>query len=173
MNPHKESVKWRLYGGIFQMPMIIVWAARGIIFSVGTTELTWKELFTPNINFSSGDALQLVGLGLMCVCMVRIYKQPKDTRNLITTDVFTLTRHPMYHGMFIADFAHFFTADLTRPLFWISWILFTFLLLAAGWFQEKETLARWQKDAEKYYAATPRFAFEWIWFWYTRNKYRS
>lgn len=104
--------------------------------------------------------------------MLRIYApfEKDKPRRLITSDVFAITRHPMYHGMFFADAALFFTKDISSVYFWMSWVLFMALLFAAGWHQEKETLARWEKEAEVYYKRTPRFFFEWIWFWAVRQK---
>lgn len=143
-------------GGFFQFPMLVLWGLRGVLFS------SWMV----GSESSIGETLQVAGLLLMGICMIRIYllKQKKGARKLVTSDVFTVTRHPMYHGMFVADLAHFFRADLTDPLFWVTWVAFVFLILGAGWFQEKETLARWGEQAVAYYRRTPRFVFEWLWF---------
>ncbi len=94
----------------------------------------------------------------------------KDTaRELITSNVFLLTCHPMYHGMVIAAANSFFVSDLHQPIFWLNWAIFFSLLLTAGWFQEKETLARWGNEAEVYYFKTPRYIFEWPGYFIWKN----
>jgi protein-S-isoprenylcysteine O-methyltransferase Ste14 len=141
-------------GAWFQGPMIILWLLRGLMYS-------------PTGPFSThiiATILTYVGFTTMMIAMARIYLFNKS-RTLITSDMFTVTRHPMYHGMYLADLALFFAADLHDPWFWISWIAFTILIFGAAWFQEQETLARWGKEAREYYARTPRFAFEWLWKW--------
>lgn len=145
-----ESTQWNLRGKWFQFPMILVWVLRGSYYmSFGS----WMSL---------GEIVAVAGFVLMVVSMARIYALNREKR-LITSDIFALTRHPMYHGMFLADVATFFVVDLNDPGFWASWIIFVGLLFAAGWYQEKETLARWGEEAERYYARTPRFIFGWLW----------
>lgn len=174
MRPSKETMRWRLRGSFFQFPMIIIWGGRGVALSLLTGGFSWEKFteFGQSEGFGAANVLQLLGFGLMITCMMRIYRHPPEgqRRGLITSDVFAVTRHPMYHGMFIADSALFFTSDLTHPFFWVSWVLFVILLITAGWFQEKETLAQWGKEASEYYRRTPRFAFEWLWFWAIRPR---
>ncbi|MEX0917571.1 MAG: hypothetical protein WDZ93_00255 [Candidatus Paceibacterota bacterium] len=134
----------------FQFPMIFLWFLRGSYYS------------PLEFRMSISGVVAFVGFTLMLVSMVRIYKLGTK-KQLITSDIFALTRHPMYHGMFIADAATFLVADLSDPLFWISWLIFVGLLLTAGWYQERETLARWGEEAGRYYARTPRFIFGWLW----------
>ncbi len=146
-------------GAMFQLPMILLW---GIIPGyVGGFK--WDKMVNFGMKLDWASGVHLVGILIMVTSMVRIYRNPSEAR-LITTDLFALTRHPMYHGMFIALCATFFYADLRDPIFWSLWALFMVLILTAGRFQEKETLARWGKEAEDYYARTPRFVFEWLWF---------
>lgn len=174
MKLNKEAMQWRLRGRIFQFPMIIIWGARGVFLSLLTGEFSWNTLtdFGNTEGYWVADVLHLIGFGLMITSMMRIYHPPAEgqKRTLITSDVFAVTRHPMYHGMFIADLALFFTADLSQFFLWVSWVIFVILILMAGWFQEKETLANWGEEAKEYYRRTPRFVFEWIWFWAIRPR---
>lgn len=139
-------------GAWFQFPLILLWMARFVFFNATSS----SEDFV-------GASISTAGLLIMIICLFRIYPLNRKRSVLITSDIFRLTRHPMYHGMFLADAGSFFATDVTNPLFWFSWIVFVFLLFTAGWFQEKETLARWGVEAELYYAKTPRFIFEWLW----------
>ena len=169
-----QTKKWLSRGAIFQFPMIILWGLRGLFF-MGVADFSWENVFEFDMlnmsdGFQANEILMPVGFVLMIICMQRIYApKPKGgDRKLITSDVFAITRHPMYHGMYLVDLGLFFMADLSDPIFWASWVVFTFLIFAAGWHQEKETLARWGEEAERYYHRTPRFAFEWLWFWARR-----
>jgi len=131
--------------------MIVLWGSRGSYYNLSF-----------DVRTMFGGIVLTVGFTLMVVSMVRIYTLNR-ARRLVTSDIFAITRHPMYHGMFIADAANFFIAELTDPFFWISWFVFVLLLFIAGWCQEKETLARWGEEAERYYDKTPRFIFGWLW----------
>ena len=147
-----DSVETKAFvkkGAFFQLPMIVVWGIRGGYYA----EL---EGF-----LSVSFILTVLGSAVMVICMGRIYHN--KSKRLLTSDIFALTRHPMYHGMFLMDAALFFSANLSSPLFWFSWLLFVGLLFSAAWFQEKETLARWGEEAQSYYARTPRFIFGWLW----------
>jgi|GEM_PF-4222496 protein-S-isoprenylcysteine O-methyltransferase Ste14 len=155
MDPkEEEALLLRRRGGWFQWPMVVVWIVRGLIYTRSASLLS--------LDTSPSGILADIGFAIALYCMLRIYRFNKS-KKLITSDLFALTRHPMYHGMFIMDMGRFFAADLTNPLFWLSWILFVILMGAAGWMQEKETLARWGDEAKAYYARTPRFVFEWLW----------
>lgn len=152
MSDTRTACYWALRGAWFQFPMMFVWFFRGLHYNLeGGFSLTMSSL------------IAALGFVLMGITLVRIYTFNRKSRQLITSDVFALTRHPMYHGMFIADAAAFLTTDLTNIFFWMTWLVFTALLLVAGWHQEKETLARWGGEAEEYYEKTPRFIFEWLW----------
>lgn len=131
--------------------MMILWGLRGYHYTS-----------VAELRFTLGNILAIIGCTLMVVSMLRIYTFNRSKR-LVTSDIFALTRHPMYHGMFIADAATFFyITEFADPLFWASWLAFVALLVAAGWHQEKETLTRWGIEAESYYAKTPRFIFGWL-----------
>jgi protein-S-isoprenylcysteine O-methyltransferase Ste14 len=153
-----EAKKFIRHGAWFQGTMAGLWFLRVYLYKSEAQEgLVWR--------FTTFDGiLDNFGLAVMVVAMLRIYwNHSRGSKSLITTDMFALTRHPMYHGMFICDLARFFSGHLDEPFFWISWVAFTVLLLIAGWFQEKETLAIWGEDARRYYAKTPRFILEWLW----------
>jgi len=162
---------YMLRGAWFQAPMIFLWGYRGLFIFPEGWSFDWHfslSLFTPTF----GGVLASTGMLVTTICLVRIYSSllNREDRTLITTDLFALTRHPMYHGMFLADLALFFQGpDFHSVMWWLSSVVFWVLLCTAGWFQEKETLARWGAEAEQYYARTPRFIFEWLWFWRVRQ----
>jgi protein-S-isoprenylcysteine O-methyltransferase Ste14 len=155
---NREAALWNLRGAVFQFPMILIWAC----MPAYVHGIHWDSLLGSTIRFDFSGLMQAIGLSITAFCMFRIYRGQR-TPELITVDVFALTRHPMYHGMFIANASLFFEADLRDPLFWIMWALYTGCTLTAGWSQEKETLARWPDEAAAYYQRTPRFIFEWLW----------
>ena len=141
-------------GAFYQFLMIAVWALRGFWFSPASEHTNL---------FSLRTVLFAVGSGIMVTTMLRIYVF--NSQNvLLTSDLFAVTRHPMYHGMFLADLALFLVGNnVADPVFWVNWVAFVALMCGAGWHQEQETLARWGSAARDYYARTPRFVFEWLW----------
>ena len=139
--------------------MILLWGFRGLYTNNQPLDFSFAGMTK---DLGETNFVALVGFVIMAVCMTRIYFN--KTGALITKDMFALTRHPMYHGMYLVDLALFFEADLKSIWFWVSWVIFTLLILTAGWYQEKETLARWGEEAQQYYRRTPRFIFEWLWF---------
>ncbi|MEY2665532.1 MAG: hypothetical protein RLZZ480_637 [Candidatus Parcubacteria bacterium] len=155
----EDSRKYAVAGARFQLPMILLWGLRGIPIELNRLTLVFNN---PTQEFTKASLLSMAGYIIMGTCMVRIYHN--KTGSLLTKDLFALTRHPMYHGMYLVDLALFFKSDLSSMWFWISWVVFTILIFAAGWYQEKETLARWGDEAKRYYERTPRFIFEWLWF---------
>ncbi len=162
MNTHDHAEVRRAIrvGAFFQMPMVLVWGfipAYALDFDI-------QRMLKFGFTLTWDSALQNVGLTIMIVSMLQIYLR-KEKDRLLTTGLFSLTRHPMYHGMFVASLASFFHANLSDAIFWLLWIVYVILTLIAGWFQEQETLARWGAEARIYYDRTPRFIFEWPWFW--------
>ncbi len=155
----REQIRLAVLNGFwFQLIMISVLvfrAAYGLEFDL-------RRMVMYGFEWKWSSLVLNAGFFIMLVAMLRIYRWPPRT-TLITTDIFALTRHPMYHGMVIADAAIFFEANLRDPIIWITWPLFIVLICTAGWFQEKETLARWRGEALIYYETTPRFVFEWLW----------
>ena len=101
------------------------------------------------------QALSLLGMGVFTYCLYILYLRDKRGKKLITNGVFKFTRHPMYTGVFIAD-CFFWHSENFNQYFWFSGGLFLLSLVLAGYFQERETLARFGKPAEDYYAKTPR-----------------
>lgn len=148
----------------FQVALLALFLARVIMVS------DFTNIFSFEVSIASCVALS--GALFTGATMIRIYRQANNFKSgqLITADVFSLTRHPMYHGLFVLDSGHFFNqaANLASPVFWLTWVGFVSSLCIAGWCQEKETLARFGDEAKEYYARTPRFIFEWLWFWKTR-----
>ena len=158
---HPEVRQNVLRGVWFQLPMVLVWGFRPAY----VIDFDFTKFVSYGFGVDTASFMHLLGLTIMTYSMIRIYRR-LEMEKLITTDLFAVTRHPMYHGMVIADTSLFFQADLRDPIFWATWVLFIALILAAGWFQEKETLARWRGEAEIYYERTPRFVFEWLWRWW-------
>lgn len=164
MNDVDVLKRYAVLGLPFQVALLVLLLVR-VIMTLGFANILSFEV-------SLSSCVALGGALFTGVTMFRIYRQAKNFKSgqLITTDVFFLTRHPMYHGLFVTDFAHFFnqSTNLASPVFWLTWVGFVASLCIAGWCQEKETIARWGDEAKRYYARTPRFVFEWIWFWKTR-----
>ena len=156
-----EVLRYIKRGTLFQLPMIILWA----LLPAYVLGFEWYRMIRFGFTLTWDSVFEVVGLGMMLGSMLQIYTGSRDNRHLVKTNLFRLTRHPMYHGMFIAACGSFFHADLRDPIFWSIFISFTVLILIAGRYQEKETLARWGDEARIYYDNTPRFIFEWPWFW--------
>jgi len=149
-----DHMTFRYRGAFFQIPMIFLWGIRGFWFTDQAASATLPFL------------IKGIGFVLMGVALMRLYplkRKSEGSAALITTDMFAVTRHPMYHAMYLIDMILFFSpANWANPWFWVTWLVFTFLIFTAGWFQEKETLARWGSEAEAYYSKTPRFVFGWF-----------
>lgn len=158
------SVRYIRQGAFFQINMLLFWFLHGTDPEILNSSFHDLVFTVPPLSLPF--VVRMSGFVLMVYCMVRIYlfHQRPTKRHLITTDVFALTRHPMYHGIFLADIASFWQTDVDTVGFWAIWAVFVGCLLAAGWFQEKETLARWGDEARQYYARTPRFIWQWLWF---------
>jgi len=99
-----------------------------------------------------------IGLGLFMYCLFTLYGKDKARlNNLITGGVFRFTRHPMYTGLFMMNLAFWLPEPAsTEWYFFVLQALFLTCLVAAGWFQEKETLYRFGDEAQEYYRKTPR-----------------
>lgn len=104
--------------------------------------------------FSIGRMLDILGSLIFISCMVRIYLDNKD-KKLITTGLFRYTRHPMYNGAVLMDLSLCLNQSYD-PYFWLSALVFYASVFIAGYFQEKETFARYGLEAEEYYSKTPR-----------------
>jgi len=164
MKDQKVFRRYAILGAPFQGIMLVFFLLRVVMVS------DFQNLLS--LEISTSFCITMIGVSFAGITMRRIYIQARNFKSgkLITTDVFSLTRHPMYHGLFIADLGNFFNsgANLYSPFFWLAWLGFVVPLCIAGWCQEQETLARWGDEAERYYSRTPRFLFEWLWFWRIR-----
>lgn len=101
-----------------------------------------------------------VGFVLFSYCLIRLYVLKARDNKLIITGPFRYTRHPMYTGLMLMDSAFWLPHPVSsQPLFFFLQIAFVLCLIAAAYFQERETLARFGKEAEEYYARTPRLFF--------------
>ena len=99
-------------------------------------------------------ALDIFGMLIFGHCLYRLYFCSARTKTLLTNGLFKYTRHPMYTGAVLMDLRFWF--GMWSPEFLVSALAFYISLTAAAYFQEKETLSRFGKDAETYYAKTPR-----------------
>ena len=99
--------------------------------------------------------IDITGMCLFSYCLWILYIKKGSRQNIITTGLFKYTRHPMYTGLVFIDLRFWFTNNLS-PLFWISVLVFYASIIMAGYYQEKETLARFGSEAERYYSQTPR-----------------
>lgn len=159
------SLQYMKRGAYFQITMLLFWLLHGTDPEILKLSSFHDVVFSVP-SWSIPLTIQIAGFALMIYCMVRIYlfhQRPRD-RHLVTTGVFALTRHPMYHGIFLVDIASFWQINVNTASFWAIWVAFVGCLLTAGWFQEQETLARWGDEARQYYARTPRFIWQWLWF---------
>jgi protein-S-isoprenylcysteine O-methyltransferase Ste14 len=101
--------------------------------------------------------VDMTGFVLAVHCLHVLYLQGKRRTTLLTTGVFKYTRHPMYTGLLMMDLVYWIPRPVSsHALFYGLQTTFVLTLLAAGWFQERETLARFGAEAEEYYARTPR-----------------
>ena len=145
MNTRKMDRHTSGVGMIPQFTMIAALIATGVLFGTVTS------------TFSVWQIPSYIGLFMFMHCMASIYYGPSK---LLTDGLFKYTRHPMYTGIMLIDTQYWLPNQVsTEPLFYILQFTFVVTLCAAGWFQEKETLARYGVEAEKYYKKTPRIIF--------------
>lgn len=135
-------------GSIFQLMMLLIYIAQTQLFK-HTAESFWSPWLWPSH----------AGCVIFAYCLFVLYVQKKNTSDLVTDGLFKYTRHPMYTGLALMDTAFWVPRPAsTEVLFFALQAVFFICLLTAAWFQEKETLARFGKEAEEYYAKTPRLA---------------
>lgn len=142
-----NATKWARTGFRFQLPMMAIFMLQFILFSDDQPS-RWAIL----------QIVDITGCLIFMWCLWRLYAQNARTTELITTGFFKYTRHPMYLGLLMMNIGYWLRVEV--------WTSFGFLLLEAMFigcmviaahYQELETLARFGKDAEDYYARTPRF----------------
>lgn len=147
MQQQTKASKIMLWGAIPQLSMMVlyIWQQRSYA--------AFQELS----NFSVWLWPSHLGLVIFAYCLYILYVRRARITGLITSGVFKYTRHPMYTGLFLMNLNLWLPKPVSNePLFYIGQSLFLLCLIVAGWSQEKETLARFGKDAEEYYAKTPR-----------------
>ena len=99
------------------------------------------------------------GLLLFIYCLYVLYIRTNASGQLITSGVFTYTRHPMYTAFFLMDSSAWFAPRGSFMI--ISSVIFLATMLLAGRFQEYEVLARFGQAGKDYYQRTPR-----LFIWY-------
>ena len=85
--------------------------------------------------------------------MLRIYAS-RDPE-LMTDGLFRYTRHPMYTGFLMLGIEVWYPHHID-VVYWVTMILFVAGIFCAGFFQEKEVIARYGDEALTYYEKTPR-----------------
>ncbi len=98
------------------------------------------------------------GAALFCYHGYVLMYRKMSERQLMTGGLFKYTRHPQYTGLMFLDITNWFVWERTMQ-FRIATMLIYLTICIACYFQEKETLARFGKAAEAYYAETPRIFF--------------
>ncbi len=136
------------WGMIPQMTMILSFIICSLLY--GTTDTGWSPI----------RIIDMAGSGLFLYCLYVLYVRRGRTTGLITTGPFKYTRHPMYTGLFLMNLSWWIPLPTSADtLFYTLQAVFLCTLIIAGWFQEKETLARFGAEAEAYYRRTPRLFF--------------
>jgi protein-S-isoprenylcysteine O-methyltransferase Ste14 len=115
------------------------------------------------------SVLGAIGAGLVAYTMYVLYMLQARKRILLTHGVFKYTRHPMYTGFFLMNLSAYLATE-PDVWFYIQQCAFFASLAIAGRMQEIETIMRFGKEAEQYYAVTPRLFFmypfrRWIGVW--------
>ena len=145
MSGNDSSRRYERGGIFFQFLLISAFVYRTDHFM--EADVTWPSM-----------AVSALGTSVFAYCLIVLYVKRAREKNLITTSVFRYTRHPMYTGLVLMDFRFWFSEHSTAA-FLFSAVLFYAGLLVAGYFQERETLARFGDEARAYYARTPRLFF--------------
>lgn len=141
----KRAIK---IGGLFQIPMIGLYILTLILYGDSAHWESWWAY------------LSHAGALLFLYCLVHLYVLSGKKKGLIVTGPFRYTRHPMYTGLMLMNFIFWLPYPVSNePLFLLLQAAFVTCLVIAAYFQEQETLARFGKAAEEYYARTPRLFF--------------
>lgn len=108
-----------------------------------------------------------VGFLLFGYCLIKLYvERPK---HLLTNGVFRFTRHPMYTGFLIMSLSQWWPGYPLTIGYWVSLSLFLIGMIVAGYFQEKETIAKFGAEAEEYYRRTPRLFLLYPYYYFVRR----
>jgi len=128
---------------------------RGVAFQFVAilTFILRRMTLQPTQGYLIFGPLVIVGLGLFAYCLYALYIRKRAVDTLITTGVFRYTRHPMYVAVALMDVACWFAPITTFSI--VTAVVFYASLSMAGYWQEKETLARFGAEAEAYYQRTP------------------
>lgn len=114
--------------------------------------------------------LTAVGSAIVHGMMYVIYVKNRRTKKLITNGLFQWTRHPMYTGFVLLGMVLWYPTSAMGWSYWGSLATFTTGILVAGWLQERETLQRFDTEAEEYYRRTPRVFLLYPIIWLLRRK---
>lgn len=148
----KRAFKIMLLGAFPQISMLVLYGWQHLRYKQFTSLDVWSPWLWPSH----------IGFALFGYCLFILYMRQVGPPDLITTGVFKYTRHPMYTGIFMMNLDMWLPEPRSNDLlFYIGQALFILCMVAAAWSQEKETLARFGKEAEEYYARTPR-----LFIWY-------
>ena len=99
-----------------------------------------------------------IGWVVFGYCIYKLYIK-HDLFRLQTGGLFRYTRHPMYTALLFMATQVWFEVPTYDWYFLLMQTIFVSSVIIAGYCQEKETLARFGKAAEDYYARTPRLFF--------------
>lgn len=152
MSTPREAKHLMLCGAWFQFPMFGTYMAMlGMYHALKNPA---GDIFSPWFWVSNA------GSCIFLYCLVILYVKRKRLTELVTDGPFRYTRHPMYTGLVLMDTIFLLPGPASsEPLFFILQATFFCCLVIAAYFQEKETLARFGREAEEYYARTPRLFF--------------
>ena len=130
----------------------------------GTRFLVYQQTLTDNSPAFLIAYVWLMFWGLLLLYSQNLIMGPGKKDTLSTTGPSRIVRHPIYHAFFFIDATHFFYTNLANIMFWLSWVLFVALMVVLCITEERFVLAKFGGSARSYYARTPRFLFEWLWF---------
>lgn len=147
---HILAKKWETIGRYPQLTMILTFGLIIFLSSNGESVVTNSHLT---------KALRIAGVlgGLVFVhCLYVLYTKQARTKELITDGLFKYTRHPMYTGFLLMAIDVGKNLNPQSIIHTIAFSTFLMTLFAAGYAQERETLARFGEEAIEYYKKTPR-----------------
>jgi protein-S-isoprenylcysteine O-methyltransferase Ste14 len=136
--------------------------------------ISFGLIFLLSVRNPSSMALDFA-LPIVVISAILIYCQltrraKVEEKKLSIEGFYRLTRHPIYHLFFADNICLVFATSLNAPWFWALEAMFIICLIITCVLEERVVRAEWGLEAERYYARTPRFIFEWIWFWWYRPK---